>query len=312
MTVLEFKKMILNSLIVRHGGTKPEWYHIQDCPFCGNSKWKFYLYIKLDDDSPVGYHCFRCNRKGYLLDNETLDALGLNNVDIPKFKGTKNRIRNNRDALDPINLLPDESNVEPVKNYICSRVGVVPTFDELKSFLYVANPVFYVKAISDDDFNPLIFKNRFCFKLTNGNLACRYHNDATDKRWLKFTTSDNYGIGLYVIRTEFHTHEPLNVCICEGIMDAIGLYYHGHIENALFISTQGKDYEAGIKYVVEKGIFGKHISVLIFKDSDVENYQIRYNKKYKKLFKSITIYENVISNDYGHPADEIEIHKSLT
>lgn len=308
MDITSFKRMLIDNCGLRPGG-KGVWWRAQYCPFCGNNKWKFYLYININDDSSVGYDCKRCNRKNYVIDQTILHSLGADGVDIPKFKNV-NHVRQNGELFTDIELLPDETDISKIQYYIQERLGITPTFDELKMFQYVADPIKYLKQVSSDEVDPNKFINRFCFKLTNGGLTCRYHNDS-QMRWLKHSVIKNGGPGLYTIHKGINTRAPINVVIAEGVFDVIGLFYHGNIENGVFISVQGTNYASGIQYVLDKGIFGSTVSIGIYKDGNVSNPDIRYNKKYEKIFKSITIYENVIESDYGYPKDKIEIHKSL-
>lgn len=309
MNIIDFKRMLLDNCCLRPGG-KGVWWRAQTCPFCGHNKWKFYLYIDINNESSVGYDCKRCNRKGFAIDKTILEGLGIRDVEVPRFKGG-NFIRQNSEAFNDIVLLPDDANISKIQDYIYERIGVVPTFDELRMFQYVADPAKYCSMISSKGFNKNVFINRFCFKLSNGALACRYHND-TRQRWLKYSVTKDNGPGIYTIKSEFSYDQPFEVCISEGIFDAIGLYYHLNNPNNVYIACEGTNYAAGINHMISKGLFGKHVSIGIYKDGDVKNHEIRYNKRYKKLFKSITIYENVIAHDYGHPKSEVEIHKSLT
>lgn len=308
MDIIEFKRMLIDNCGLKPGGHNV-WWRAQTCPFCGNNKWKFYLYININDDSSVGYDCKRCNRKGFVIDKDILKSFGIEGVEVPAFKGVR-AVRQNGELFTDIELLPDETDISGIQNYVYSRLGVVPTFDELRKFKYVADPVKYLKMVSSEDINPNKFINRFCFKLTNGGLTCRYHNDS-QTRWIKHSVTKNAGPGLYTITDRVDTLRPINAVIAEGVFDIMGLYYNGNIDNAVYVSTQGTNYASGIQYLINKGIFGKHVNVGIYKDGNVKNYDIRYNKKFKKLFKSITVYENIIESDYGYPNDRIDIHKSL-
>lgn len=305
MTILEFKRMLIDSGVLRPGG-RGVWWHAKVCPFCGNNKWKFYLYININDDSSVGYDCKRCNCKSYSIDNTVLESLGFVNVDIPKFKGVKH-VKRNGEYFNDVEILTPDMNIQKIQNYIYSRIGVVPSFEDLKAFKYVGDPVRYLKMVSSEEFNPNKFINRFCFKLTNGGLLCRYHNDSRN-RWITHSMSKN-GSGLYTIITGVDPMKPINVCITEGIFDAIGLYYNLNLDNAVYIATCGTNYSKGLSYLIDKGFFGRSVSVGIYKDSDVDVTDIRYNRRYKRLFKSINVYENIIGHDYGCTKDKLEIHK---
>lgn len=308
MNITEFKRLLIDRCGLKPGG-RNVWWRARTCPFCGNNKWKFYLYININDESSVGYDCKRCNCKSYVIDKIVLASLGIDDIDIPQFKISSN-VKRNGELFTDIELLPDESDISGIQNYVYSRLGVIPTFDELKSFQYVADPIKYLQMVTTEEFNKNKFINRFCFKMTNGGLTCRYKND-TQTRWIKHSVVKNAGPGIYTIHSNIETVQPINVCIAEGVFDIMGLYYHAGIDNCVYISSQGTNYGAGIDYLLDKGLFGNSVSVGIYKDGNVNNCDIHYNKRYKKLFKSITIYENIIESDYGHTKDKIEIHKSL-
>lgn len=303
----EFKLKLLNTGLFKRVSSDG-WYRTKYCPYCGDSNKHMYLKISLNDESPVGVNCFKCNHKG-LIDKTFLDSLGLNDVDIPKFKSKKklqNEISDNVNTN--IELLSQNDDISGIQQYIQDRIGVIPTFNELQMFQYIYNPINYINQISDKKININGFKNRYWFKLTNGNLSGRYHDD-TSERWKKCNIFGNANIGLYVIRSGFNPEKEINVSISEGVFDAIGLYYHSNINNCIFISVQGKSYYSGIEYLIEKGIFGKSVSVGIYKDADVKTSDIKIYTEYRELFKNISIYENVIQKDYGYTKDQIKIQK---
>ena len=111
------------------------------------------------------------------------------------------------------------------------------------------------------------------------------------------------------MRRGLDTHQVINIVISEGIMDSIGLYYHYPIENAIYISTLGSDYKAGIQHMMKLGIFGDSVIIHIFKDSDVSNDMIKIPIGLQKLFKHIFLYQNTIGKDYGVFKEELDIHK---
>ena len=71
----------------------------------------------------------------------------------------------------------------------------------------------------------------------------------------------------------------------------------------------GKDYVKGIKYILNKGIFGKSVNILIFKDSDVDISKIFVPNLLRKMFKSVNIYENMAAKDFGVTADKYDVCK---
>jgi hypothetical protein len=113
------------------------------------------------------------------------------------------------------------------------------------------------------------------------------------------------------MRVGMDAHEPINFIIAEGIMDVTGLYYHHPIPNAMYIATLGSEYKAGIDHRLKMGIFGNSVHIHIFKDSDVDNTNIRVPYGMRQLFKHIYVYQNTIYKDYGVSKDKMEIHRVL-
>lgn len=197
-----------------------------------------------------------------------------------------------------------------VCEYIKHRVGVYPTLEQLQMFQYMGNPFQYVKDYLEPEIqSDYYLKQRCWFKLTNGNICGRAYNGNEKMRWLRYHTKNCYGRGIYTIKEPVDLYKTINICIAEGIMDVIGLYYHQPITNALHIAVLGKDYHVGIQHVLNMGIFGDSVCIKIFKDSDVDTNKIKIDPGMRKLFKKIEIYQNTIASDYGVHADQIEIER---
>jgi hypothetical protein len=73
----------------------------------------------------------------------------------------------------------------------------------------------------------------------------------------------------------------------------------------------GKDYVKGIKYILNKGIFGKSVNIMIFKDKDVDINKIYIPWTLKKMFKSVSIYENMMAKDFGVCESEYDVCKVI-
>jgi hypothetical protein len=79
------------------------------------------------------------------------------------------------------------------------------------------------------------------------------------------------------------------------------------MENAMYISTLGSDYKAGIQHVMKLGIFGDSVVIHIFKDNDVSNDMIKIPYGLQKLFKHIFLYQNMLDKDYG--VSNMDVHR---
>ena len=299
----EFKRKLLETGLFEKVSREGQ-YRCKVCPYCGDAKSHLYVLIRQNDDIPVLCNCFKCNHKG-LIDEKFLDYFGIDDMDIPKVKGRK-RIRPGvaNTMIDVLNTDTDSETIQIASDYIEYRLGVRPTFDDLKKFMVIGNPTEYVTAYLDGETWGL--KDRVWFMMNNGSIVGRSLDDNVNVRWRKRTVPGTMA-GLYSIKQPIAIDKPVNVCICEGVMDAIGLYYHGNIPNAVFIATMGSRYEAGIHYAIDAGIFGDSVNIRIYKDADIERVMI--NKRLSPLFKSISVYRNTLAKDYGVPMDKIEIEK---
>ena len=302
----DFKETLINSGHFRNiRGTSR---YTCQCPYCDDDHRHMYVLIDLYSDIPVLYKCFKCNSQGRM-NKEFLAYFGLDTLKIPKSSG-KRRIERSGVATDFAVSVTENDDVCGVSNYINERVGVFPTLQELQEFRYVGDPVGYVHSyLNEDSINTL--QNRFWFQMTNGNLIGRWFNDNTRRRWLKYKTNNlKNQAGLHIIKNQIDLYKTLNVCISEGVMDSIGLYYHGDIDNGVYISCMGSDYESGLLYLVSIGIFGKGVNIKIFIDNDVNHANI--SPVVKKLFGRFAVYHNTKGHDFGLPADQIEFEKILT
>lgn len=314
--VYEFKEAFKEKLL-SYGVLKRAndcWYRMKDCPMCGDKKWHCYIKIDSNDDGPMGYNCFKCNSHGAVTKEfiESIGYIDIDNMVLPKFVGGRRlNIGETISTKIPDITVSDMDNIDNVCSYIESRVGVYPTLTDLQFFHYIGNPRKYVTDyLGIDNINTI--RNRYWFQMTNGNIIGRYKNDDTDMRWLKYKTNKCKQLGLYRITIPVDLYQPINILISEGVMDSIGLYYNYEgCNNNIYISVMGKDYTKGIKYAIDRGIFGNTVSVKIFKDGNVPVEKIWIDNNVRGLFKRVDIYENITGKDYGVKPDELDIHKII-
>lgn len=301
--LLEFKKTILASGLFKrknHG-----WYQGKECPYCGDRKNHYHIRIVFEDDSSVRQNCFKCNVHG-VVDDRFLECYGIEwNGYIPKGKLSRKIVDGNVDLknYDIINYDTNPEYIERCMGYIKERVGVYPSKDDLRVFNIVGDPKMYATLFLNGEIHEP--EKKCWFLCSNGMLAGR---DVVKKKdgWEKFVGSTKLtGHAVYTTKNDFNTHEIINVCICEGIMDAIGLYYNGNIDNGLFIAVLGRDYMSGVRHVLNNGIYGDSVCIRIYKDSDVDN--VRIDRSLCQFFKSVNVYMNSIGKDFGVKPDEIDI-----
>jgi len=305
----KFKEELLSTGLFRRIPSNPNQYRCKTCPFCGDTRGKMYVLINLNDDTPVFYHCFICNESG-VMNKAFLDYFDLGDIPLPKQTYRKKLDVSTVSTIVNQVSCQEQDPLDQISEYIHSRIGVSPSLDQLQTFQYVGNPYQYVKDYLEPDAkSDYPIKHRAWFKLTNGNIIGRTYNDSDKMRWLRYHTKNCQGKGLYTMKEPIDLYKPINIVIAEGVMDVIGLYYHNPIPNSFHIAVLGKEYESGIKHILNMGVFGESVHIKIFKDSDVDLNRIHVHPNMIKLFKSIEIYQNTIDHDYGVSSDHIEIVK---
>lgn len=303
---------LLQTGLFRRTGTKNEYR--TNCPFCGDRKLHMYVYIDLDSDESVRYHCFKCPARGYLNNGLLLEKLGLDNIQIPKGIKTFKRLSVDNKVSDRIDIVTvdDGDDISVVQSYIQSRVGVIPNINDLISFQYIGNPNMYVKDYLGDQYSYML-KDRVWFKLTNGSIIGRWDlndDDCIGYRWVRYKTNRIKDSGMYQMKTPVDIQSEINVIIAEGIMDVIGLYFnYNELVNRMFIASCGKDYSRGMYHMINKGIFGDSVNIHIFKDPNVPCDKIIIPKHLRALFNKVYIYGNTLGKDYGVLPNELSIHR---
>lgn len=252
--------------------------------------------IDIRDDGPVLCHCFKCNFGGFL-NADMVDKLGLH-IQIPKFKSHR-KIQNTRSVSFKTVDEDDKKSIDEAVRYIGSRTGCYPSIEELKAFRFISNAHAYSMEYGLQFTKPPNFNGRYWFGLTNGNMVGRAKSSNAEMRWIKLSSTNIDSMNIYNIRVPFDLASPITVMISEGVMDSIGLYNISKGQNNIYISSLGKDYEAGLKYMINRGIYGDSVSVKIFKDSDVDTKSIKINKNLKSLFKKVEVWCNSAGHDYG-------------
>ena len=302
----EFKEALLNTGLFKKTPSNPDQYRCKSCPFCGDQKWHMYVLIKVSDDTPVMYHCFKCNESG-VINKQWMDYFELD-IKIPKQSYRKKLDIGKVTTVLNQPSCCEQDDLRMIQDYIEYRVGRIPTLEELQMFQYIGNPFQYVKEYLEPEIQSDYYLRQRCwFRLNNGNIHGRAYNQKEKMRWMRYQTKNCVGRGLYTMKEPIDLYKPINVCIAEGVMDVIGLYYHYPIGNAFHIAVLGKDYHVGIQHMLNMGVFGDSVCIKIFKDADVDLNRIHIDKNIRRLFKKIEIYQNTSDSDYGVTEDKTEI-----
>lgn len=166
---IEYKEKLLASGIFRRVGVS-ERYTCQ-CPFCNDNKRHMYVLIRLTDDTPCLYRCFKCEAKGKM-NKQFLEYFGIDNISIPRTS-TRRKIDIGKASTTSNLTLVNENdtyNINFACSYIESRVGHYPSIAELQYFQFISNPQSYANEFLGDNKESNYFKDRSWFKLTNGNI----------------------------------------------------------------------------------------------------------------------------------------------
>lgn len=288
-------------------------YSSQICPYCGDRKSHFYVYININDDSPIKYNCFKCPASGILNQNDVkfFEFFNISPSELPKNLHYRKNISTTKVSNSFELTVNENDDITNISEYIHNRIGEYPTLPDLQSFQYIGNPISYSKKYIGNK-NDRYFMNRYWFKLTSGNMIGRYKDDNNDHRWLKHfqQNKSNQNVNnLYSIKTPVDLYCPINVYIAEGIFDIIGLYYNYKRNNNIYIACLGNNYESALRYILKLGLFGKSVNINIFKDSNIRNVYV--NKNLLKLFNKYNVYQNMGFKDYGITKDKFDIQKII-
>jgi hypothetical protein len=142
-------------------------------------------------------------------------------------------------------------------------------------------------------------------------LLTRFFSDE-HPRWKKTKLIQSADKAFYTIKTtiDLLSQDIITFNIAEGVMDIISVYKHltPNKSNNVYLSTLGKNYESGIIYAISHGFVGDNVILDIYIDSDIdEKILIKSFKKYKWLYKRISIYKNINFEDFGTHYDKIKI-----
>lgn len=310
--LMKFKEALLKTGLFNSRPRSGE-YTMKECPYCGDMKNHMYVNIDLSSDKPVMFKCFKCNSGG-IMKQDFLDRCGIEDIKLPKYRGLK-KITANETAVTT--KIPDinvsvNDDIYDVCKYIKRRIGTKPTLSELQMFGYIGDPYKYANEyLGNIESQSYIFNDkRYWFRMTNGNIIGRHDEDEHQYRWFKYKTDKVRTAGLYNIRVPVDLGSTINVIIAEGIIDVIGLFYnYKEFDNCIYVGVLGKDYTKGIRYILNKGIFGSSVNIKIFLDPNVSPYKVYIDDDMRQLFNKIDFYQNNVGKDYGVLPDELDIHK---
>lgn len=286
------------------------------CPICGDSQKNprdAHCYINCSDDpsQPLLYYCFKCNSHGRVTAN-FLEKLGVKQDLISMIRKQKyNRIgsisKTNIEYLTGTPMIPS-----PQSAYIESRLGPRFQAEDYDRFKIVWDmntvrehcPVWAQHRLPTNSQSISFLTEDMC------TLATRTFTD-DDPTWTKLKLVKNDFKSFYTIKAmlDLFTGEDIVVNIAEGIFDILSVYRNFNDgANSIFIATLGSDYMSALDYAIAKGFIGDNIVVKIYIDWGINETSLkRQLRKYKWLFKKVSIYKNTIYKDVGVTADQIKL-----
>ncbi len=319
------------------------------CPFCGDSvhlkSAHFYINLPSSDETPVMYHCKKCNTSG-VLNRSVLRQLGVELIDQDvlsdlisrhkKLNGNFIRGSNKNKSIYKFktsnNFISINENTEYKLKYINNRLGLNLSYQDILDCKIVLN----LYDLWNDKSNNWYLRNtrdkRIMDELNdsfigflgynNGVLNMRNLKDKKDytkylnKRYVNynlFNSEDLEGTSkYYIIPTTIDTlnPDPVKIHIAEGPFDVLSIFYNlynGDKYNSIYASIEGKSYVNIVKFfLADLKIINAEIH--IYFDNDVKQKEIQgILEQLQYLDLDIYFHWNRYKNekDYGVPKSNI-------
>lgn len=346
MTQTETKLMVLDALYNRGVYMKRvnEKQYRTRCPFCGDSiktKNTGHLYIKIDmsDDSPIVFHCFKCDASG-VLSEKNIENFDIKDDDLIQNLTKLNKSASNykkRIVFDENKICYFDYKIPEIKRsekskYIEDRLGLSLSDDDLKNIKFIPSIKDFLELNNLNtnltSFNINMLEKYYVGFLSFGNSHILFRDVSNTQKikWLKYpiTKKSTQNRIFYSTQLSISYLEttPININLAEGIMDILSVKYNldHNTDSDINIAASGKSYDKILDFMISNCFYGSNVTVNIYSDNDIE-----YNKngaettlewfnekigKYKPLFKAIYIYYNIIGKDVGVPKDKIILQKN--
>lgn len=295
----EIKEIILaklQELPVCHANSD-ETEHTVRCPYCGDSKTPSHahlgIFIDLNDDSGMVWHCFRCGVGGILTD-EVLEDLGIfmNETETRNLRVYNKKIQklsNKRTILKTERFIVPLSNATPTTNaklqYVNNRLGTnfdyhdaqrnkiilsllefmtvneIPSIPNMKDWIYQVIEQEYVGFLSSNN-NCITFRN--------------INPNSRNKRYIKVILNplnpDDATFYSIPSQLDLLYDGPLHVHIAEGTFDILSIKYNLKPNLTLggdhiFYASCGYSYTSILKHLIRNGI-ATNLHVHIYADAD--------------------------------------------
>lgn len=304
---------------------------ITKCPFCGDNNrpddGHLYIQLNMDNDSPVLYHCFKCNEGG-LFTKRTLEELGIADDELGQILNNNNK----KCSLSPYRKndiknyyweipKPSKSDLNKIV-YINKRLGIQMTKDMYDDMKVISNLSKFLKI---NDLNPTcsmdmlneVSDHYVGFMTARGtHIWFRNLYDSQNIRWYKYPVLQSYdkSKNYYSIRNSVDvlSDDDITINLSEGVFDCLSIAYNLDNLDAINIAVGSTDYVPAINHLITLGLVGDNIHLNIYSDNDgnsstsIHTYKKVLNK-YKSIFGSIDVFYNTLSKDCGVPRKDIRL-----
>lgn len=260
------------------------------------------------------YHCFLCNCgdrvNANFLNKLSGGAISLDVVNMVSH-AKYNHIGNLK-KVDVDFIVGTPNMNSPHIRYIEDRVGTGFTIDDYDKFKIIWDWDNICRSISDKRLlNKLPINNHSISFLSDDKttILTRQYEDING-RWSKITIFPSENRSMYTIKAtlDLFTKDRITINIAEGVLDVISIYKNFSSDNAVYLAVLGSEYISGIEYMIAKGIIGSNVDVKIYIDNGIDGNDLKRRlKKYKWIFGSITILENIKDKDVGTTIDRIRL-----
>ena len=335
-------KLVFDALEHTELGKRVEDYKvIVKCPVCGEGTKRHnhsHCYIGLiNNGPPVVYHCFMNECSGVvnpnflhdmgIFDNELDTILNVFNRSVSKLDTLERKIYmvNKKKTNMSIPEILDSAVSESKLTYMRNRLGVKFSYENLaklkiifslSDFLEInkiqPNMKYkrFLRTLNDEYIGFLSVNNDYIvFRNTLPNKNLRY------VKYDIFNTMDTTNIIYSVpgMSCDLFANE-VNLNICEGTFDALGVFCHVKKYdrlNNIYAACCGSGYLNAIKYFLKLGFIGNLIvNIYSDDDKDIRYYDSVYGQ-IEPWVKQINIYYNELGKDYGVPGKFIQVTKAV-
>lgn len=302
-----------------------------------------HLYIKVQDGTPLLYHCFKCNTSGIVNSQFIRDYLGYSpeekllviidsynrNFDkryFPKVSG----LGGIRSYLNDIPIASSNDNDLSALHYISNRLGFAVTPEYVKNKRIIVSLASFLKLngiyLARDKYNLAVAKTVGFLSDTGAMVNLRFIEPNQKYRYYKLNIyGNNIDTSYYIFSSNssntIDIGKDLHIYIGEGPFDVLGYENYlantadGVPENSIFCAAGGKSYTAALSYILLKynlGLNNIKLDIHYLLDREIDVNLVKYDYLSSKISSiynmEVCYHKNVFDNekDFGVPINRIK------